>query len=1047
MKKVSIFIYFLFFINLSFADVGCIDGIDGCLFGWNEVGDDDLNWTDWTYFDPINEYGTKGFMMNEDNSVWSGSTFNWANPFVSIPPNWVNSGRIRIMSKGADTLGDILGKIGTNQRSPSTTQGNSFKVYDSGLSSDYAASWWMWYDGIPLSERNITNSQTNRMSFYIKTEGMTPLSTPTKIEVWGYHVGTYLCWDGLCPKEGPGNQHYYHYLAINPGAWIHVELDQHPQHRREGSGPVAGNNPSFILSGKNYFEQMMRFYMEIRKHQTQVTSMFLDEIKFYSTLDSDEPNQNEDSITSVWVGYWGNEDYWEIGFSDNSFNNNSGYYENSFSTFEIKWSTQPISNINYDSAILIEPMFYSGNEYTDGRVGAIRRGSSYGVGVWTRFELPNSVEVEGDKIYFAIKDISIGGTGGGSKYPWNRLDGHDAPTQNIRTIDYSIGELTVDPLVIVTEKLSDGKINTFYSKQLFATGGVSPLTYTNLSQLTPGLTISSEGLISGTILESGAFNLNFEIQDSNSSANILPFNFNLNVNPVELCIDSIDNDGDGLVDCLDSECFSKNFCSITIVDFGNPHIFGLDNWTNIIKDTYTDYVELEDGMSTIVGSNKDYNSQGVLGTSSILFQENDSIKVIWYNGDTLSKTFTPRISFIDSGRPDNLWYLMDEITVLPDQTKFSSFTFNSTTFGNYDLVNVNVNYENNQILFTRSINLFSNSNTSDSEDDICIEDWNCTEWSICSNGNQTQSCNDIKSCGTVLNKPSEIRSCTILNDTNSSCISSWSCGYWNTCSENLQNRSCLGLNSCSVNKSEYRSCSIPIVVQPPGGGGSSPSGGLDGGSISSGEGKSFDKKKTSKIFIRDILNDNKELENVCIPSFKFLNLAKCENGLKTQIRTDLNGCVSKKEITLKCNTSVYTLDNLRLNYKETKLIKLDNLNKYYLVDFSNKYYQGLILENMPAENEFIVLDESSGEEYFAVYDEKIGDKYYVSLLEIDENSIENTLVERIIEGELSSEKETSKIWMVRLGTIIFVWILIFAAYYVRKLHKKNDSQFQRVYKK
>jgi hypothetical protein len=185
------------------------------------------------------------------------------------------------------------------------------------------------------------------------------------------------------------------------------------------------------------------------------------------------------------------------------------------------------------------------------------------------------------------------------------------------------------------------------------------------------------------------------------------------VNIAELCTDSIDNDGDGLVDCSDSECFWENSCSTTIVDFGNPHIFGLDNWTNVIEDLYTNYVELEDGMSITIGSNKDYDYQGVAGTSSFLFQENDSIRVTWYNANIWPRTFTPKISFIDSNRPDNLWYLMDEITVLPDQTNFSKFTFNSTTFGTYSLVNVNVNYENNQILFARSINLFSNSNTPD----------------------------------------------------------------------------------------------------------------------------------------------------------------------------------------------------------------------------------------------------------------------------------------------------------------------------------------------
>ncbi len=418
-------------VTLGFANESCVDGENGCLYGWNRTGDHDLNWSYWSYLDPINEYGARGYMMDEDNPLWSGSTFNWA-----------NGGRIRMMSKGADGLGDILAKIDTTQHAPSTATGNSFKVYDSGESSDYAASWWMWYDGRPLSERNITDADTDRMSFYLKTEGMAPLSTPDDIDTWGYHIGTYLCWYGEgtaygtgdgCPYEGPGNQHYYHYLGINPGAWLHVELDQHPQHLR--GDEVVGNNPSYILSGKNYFEHLFQFYMEIRHHQEQETSMNLDEMRFYSTKNSAEPNQNEESITSVWVGYWPQNDYWEIGFADSSY---SEHNDSTQSTFEIRYATEPITNANYDSATLIEPMYYSGPEHTDGRVGAIRRASSYGIGVWTRFTLPDALESSHNTIYFAIKDISVAGAGAGTQWPWTKLDGHDAPTDNIRTIDYDL---------------------------------------------------------------------------------------------------------------------------------------------------------------------------------------------------------------------------------------------------------------------------------------------------------------------------------------------------------------------------------------------------------------------------------------------------------------------------------------------------------------------------------------------------------------------------------------------------------------------------------
>ena len=42
----------------------------------------------------------------------------------------------------------------------------------------------------------------------------------------------------------------------------------------------------------------------------------------------------------------------------------------------------------------------------------------------------------------------------------------------------------------------------------------------------------------------------------------------------------------------------------------------------------------------------------------------------------------------------------------------------------------------------------------------CIEDWQCTEWSECdSSQTQTRTCEDLNSCGTQDNKPSETQSC------------------------------------------------------------------------------------------------------------------------------------------------------------------------------------------------------------------------------------------------------------------------------------------------
>jgi len=43
--------------------------------------------------------------------------------------------------------------------------------------------------------------------------------------------------------------------------------------------------------------------------------------------------------------------------------------------------------------------------------------------------------------------------------------------------------------------------------------------------------------------------------------------------------------------------------------------------------------------------------------------------------------------------------------------------------------------------------------------ECCIEEWNCTEWSACSDGTQTMTCIDNSACGTIEDKPTESQSC------------------------------------------------------------------------------------------------------------------------------------------------------------------------------------------------------------------------------------------------------------------------------------------------
>jgi len=82
-------------------------------------------------------------------------------------------------------------------------------------STGFGARWWVWYDGMPLSERGITNSDTDQMSFYLKTIDTVPLNDDGEngsVSGANFHIGTYICWDEYCAKKEDPNQHYYHYL-------------------------------------------------------------------------------------------------------------------------------------------------------------------------------------------------------------------------------------------------------------------------------------------------------------------------------------------------------------------------------------------------------------------------------------------------------------------------------------------------------------------------------------------------------------------------------------------------------------------------------------------------------------------------------------------------------------------------------------------------------------------------------------------------------------------------------------------------------------------
>jgi hypothetical protein len=131
------------------------------------------------------------------------------------------------------------------------------------------------------------------------------------------------------------------------------------------------------------------------------------------------------------------------------------------------------------------------------------------------------------------------------------------------------------------------------------------------------------------------------------------------------------------------------------------------------------------------------------------------------------------------------------------------------------------------------------NNACNSEEQQCVPDWTCTDWSSCSDGSQTRTCTDSNSCGTNDDKPSESKSCAVCGDnecngdescntcsddcgecgettttstTNSItssvtdentfqeniCSPEWQCSDWSECSDNVQTRTCEDMNVCDT---------------------------------------------------------------------------------------------------------------------------------------------------------------------------------------------------------------------------------------------------------
>lgn len=100
----------------------------------------------------------------------------------------------------------------------------------------------------------------------------------------------------------------------------------------------------------------------------------------------------------------------------------------------------------------------------------------------------------------------------------------------------------------------------------------------------------------------------------------------------------------------------------------------------------------------------------------------------------------------------------------------------------------------------------------------CTPNWTCTIWSACTNSQQSRTCTDSNNCGSSSGQPPLNQGCSATTPPpNPNCNPNWSCSNWSACTNGQLTRTCNDANNCGVTTGQpplNQSCSINTLPGP-----------------------------------------------------------------------------------------------------------------------------------------------------------------------------------------------------------------------------------------
>ncbi|OFZ21314.1 MAG: hypothetical protein A2X94_07650 [Bdellovibrionales bacterium GWB1_55_8] len=233
--------------------------------------------------------------------------------------------------------------------------------------------------------------------------------------------------------------HWYHYYYTQGGGWMHLIVDNHPQHNNGMGNFTHLPKKSIRNIGATYMESLFRFYLTVKRYQGFAKpefSVYYDEIEFQN----DPEPQNNETINSPSVMYLPNDRVFEIGFNGKYVD-----WQYDYASYEIRYAFEPITNANWAFATPVHILPESRLSVAESLVGKFVHKTTGYVGRWVRTKLADEDQARvqcGRNVYFAIKDISQ--KEGDGLDPVAYREGRDY--RNVSYFDYEADRLAL-PLI------------------------------------------------------------------------------------------------------------------------------------------------------------------------------------------------------------------------------------------------------------------------------------------------------------------------------------------------------------------------------------------------------------------------------------------------------------------------------------------------------------------------------------------------------------------------------------------------------------------------